>query len=116
MRNKHLSMRPVRSLIPLLLAAFLAVAPLAGCATLSGMFAEKEPAAPPPEPTDVMAAGYNANALHNFYMGRQYVAQGRYELAREHFLLAIASADGPELQESLTAELHAVDRLIRTLR
>lgn len=70
----------------------------------------------PEEVTTAMAVPYNANALNNFYLGRQYTAQMRYELAREHYLMALASARHEALRESLVHELDAVDRLIKTVR
>lgn len=100
-------------LLSRLLISMLAVMLLDGCATLSRLVPEKQPEA---EQTDVVAAPYNANALNNFYMGRQYVAQGRYELAREHYLIALASAREGDMRDSLVTELKVVDRLIKTLR
>lgn len=103
-------MKMLRKIAAIMILAALPV----GCASLSARAPEQQ--APPPEPTDVVAAPYDANALHNFYVGRQFVAQGRYELAREHYLLALASAREEAMRDTLVAELQNVDRLIKTLR
>ncbi|MFV0350040.1 MAG: hypothetical protein ACK5JO_15815 [Halodesulfovibrio sp.] len=95
----------------MMLAALLT---LEGCAMLDGLVSKPAPPAPPAP--GVVVAPYNGNALHNFYMGRQYVAEGRYELAREHYLLALASAREETMRDALVAELQSVDRLIKTLR
>ncbi|UZP67851.1 hypothetical protein N1030_02430 [Desulfovibrio mangrovi] len=87
---------------------------LEGCAMFEALKARPEQ--PAPRPSEVVVAPYNGNALHNFYMGRQYVAEGRYELAREHYLLALASAREETMRDALVAELQSVDRLIKTLR
>ena len=89
----------------------VALLTLEGCAMLDGLVSKPAPPAP-----GVVVAPYNGNALHNFYMGRQYVAEGRYELAREHYLLALASAREEAMRDALVAELQSVDRLIKTLR
>ncbi len=96
------------------LASILAAALMGGCATMSELLPKDPP--PPPTPMDVVAAPYSGNALQNFYIGRQYVAQGRYELAREHYLLALASAREEAMRDTLVTELQTVDRLIKTLR
>lgn len=90
-------------LIPLL-ALLIAVG---GCSTVE----EKQHTA---EAVDVTS--YNPISLKNYRLGRDYVAAGRYELAREHYLLALASADSPELKTALSNELCAVNLMIKTLR
>lgn len=64
----------------------------------------------------VVASPYSSNSMQNLYIGRQYVAQQRYELAREHFLLGLASAEHENMREQLVSEITAVNRLIETLR
>ena len=60
---------------------------------------------------------HNPVSLQNYRAARAYSAQGRLELAREHYLLAHAAAEGDaELQGMLEKELVAVDRMIKTLR
>lgn len=91
---------------------------LSGCAWFSGGSAENttERSPMPEEQHALITVPYHAQALNNFYMGRDYAAQGRYELAREYYLLALASARNDQLRQSLVYELNAVDRLIKTLR
>ena len=57
----------------------------------------------------------SAASIHNLQKGRQYVAEGRYELAREHYLFALAASD--EMNKDVIAqELHAVDLMVKTQR
>ena len=65
----------------------------------------------------VSLTGHNPVSLHNYKTARAYSLQGRFELAREHYLLAHAAAEGDfALQDMLEKELVAVDRMIKTLR
>ncbi len=97
---------------------------LGGCSLFtrfSGDTAPEEPAeasvtTAAPEPQIVMAPAYDGNALFNLYLGRQFVAEGRFELARERFLLGLASAREEGMRDSLVAELRSVDRMIQSLR
>ena len=66
--------------------------------------------------SEVMAVHYHGYALYNFQLGRGYMAGGRYELARERFLLALASAENDALRRDAVSELEIVDRLIRSQR
>ena len=59
----------------------------------------------------------NPISLENYRAAREYSSAGRYELAREHYLLAYAAAgDDAVLRGILQKELKAVDLMIRTLR
>ena len=65
----------------------------------------------------VALTGHNPVSLHNYKTARAYSLQGRFELAREHYLLAHAAAEGDlALQNVLEKELVAVDKMIKTLR
>ena len=55
-------------------------------------------------------------AMHNWHQARYLQAQGRYELAREHYLLALSAARTNDVRNALDQELHAVDLQIKTLR
>lgn len=55
-------------------------------------------------------------AISNWSQARDYQAQGRYELARQHYLLALAAARTPESQQTLQRELDSVDRMIEAMR
>ena len=65
---------------------------------------------------NVVSAPYNGNAMQNFYLGRTYMAQGRYELAREHLLAGLASAEDEEMRQRLAMELEAIDKIIASRR
>jgi hypothetical protein len=49
-------------------------------------------------------------------MGKNYMAKGRYELAREHLLLALAASDNVETRNVIAHELNSVDLMIQTQR
>jgi hypothetical protein len=59
---------------------------------------------------------YDPNCLWNLKMGRDYAAQGRYELAKEHYLMALAASNDPETRELASHELQSVDMMIKTQR
>lgn len=59
---------------------------------------------------------HDPNSLWNLKLGRDYVAQGRYELAKEHYLMALASSSDAQTRDLVTHELHAVDLMIKTQR
>ena len=61
-------------------------------------------------------APHNSNSLWHLQLGRDYAAKGRYELAREHLLMAVASNSDPHMQGLLTHELKSVDTMIKTQR
>ncbi|SIN71941.1 hypothetical protein [Halodesulfovibrio marinisediminis] len=90
----------------------IAMVALSGCALKS----KKPVAVQRPAEYKVVASPYSSNSMQNLYIGRQYVAQQRYELAREHFLLALASAEHENMREQLVSEITAVNRLLETLR
>ena len=85
-----------RILILIVLFAML----LFGCATKN-----TEPVAP-----------HNSHSLWNLQVGRDYAAQGRYELAREHLLMALVSNSDPHMRGLLVHELKSVDAMIQTQR
>ncbi|MCL1984944.1 MAG: hypothetical protein FWG59_00650 [Betaproteobacteria bacterium] len=53
---------------------------------------------------------------HNWKLARDYERQMRYELARQHYLLALASCRSEPSQTQLRRELESVDLQIRTMR
>jgi uncharacterized protein HemY len=59
---------------------------------------------------------YDAHCLHNLQLGREYMGQGRYALAKEHFLLALAASDDPETRNLLSHELRSVEMMLKTQR
>jgi|GEM_PF-1858624 len=60
---------------------------------------------------------HNPVSLYNYKTARAYSAEGRLELAREHYLLAYAAAEGDApLRTALEREIRAVNLMIKTLR
>ncbi len=53
---------------------------------------------------------------HHWELAMDYKYDGRYELARQHFLLALATCNSTELRDTLKRELQSVDLQIRTMR
>ncbi len=47
---------------------------------------------------------------------RNYQAQGRYELAKQYYQLALAGSRSLETQTVLQREIEAADRMLQTLR
>ena len=77
------------------------------------------------QPDRVQAAGASAVfdrladtkvTLHNWKLARDYERGMRYELARQHYLLALASCRSEPTQTQLRRELESVDLQIRTMR
>ena len=78
-----------------------------------------------PAPAQAAASGQSAvfdrltdtkATTHNWKLARDYERQMRYELARQHYLLALASCRSTSTQEQLRRELESVDLQIRTMR
>ena len=59
---------------------------------------------------------HDQTSLWNLKLGREYTAEGRYELAKEHYLMALASCSDSETRTIVDHELHAVDLMIQTQR
>lgn len=59
---------------------------------------------------------YKGAALHNMKLGRGYQAEGRYEMARDRFMQALALAENEDMKDAIIQELDATDKLIRTQR
>jgi hypothetical protein len=68
------------------------------------------------EKANILVVGYNVDSLRNYKAGRDFAAAGRYELAREHYLLSLAAANDQVLRETLAQELDSVDLMIKSLR
>jgi len=56
------------------------------------------------------------SALGNWRTARGYQAQGRYEMARQYYGLALANARTPDSQVALKQEIEAVERQIQAMR
>lgn len=59
---------------------------------------------------------YDQSYLWNLQIGREYAAAGRYELAKEHYLMALAVSNDADTRDLVTHELHAVDLMIKAQR
>lgn len=70
----------------------------------------------PTKKAEPVGAPYHEHALYNLQLGREYMADGRYELAQERLLFALASARDESLKMRLTRELETCRRLIVTQR
>jgi len=57
-----------------------------------------------------------APTLSNWTIARSYQAQGRFEMARQYFVLALANALTPDSQVALRQEIEAVERQIQAMR
>lgn len=66
--------------------------------------------------TRAVVADYDANCLWNLQVGRDYMAQGRYELAREHLLMALAASNNDDTRNVIAHDLKTVDLMIQTQR
>ena len=64
----------------------------------------------------VHSTQYHEHAVYNLYLGRTYMYEGRYELAREHLLIALPSARTEEMRSVIMHELEAVDMIIKSQR
>ncbi len=104
-----------RSLFFAALSAILLALPvLSGCSGMKKAFNSVAGAQPE---ADIATTEHNPVSLWNYRTAREYSTQGRFELAREHYLLAYAAAEGdPVLRDTLQKELHSVDLMIKTLR
>lgn len=58
----------------------------------------------------------SAEAMANWQTARNFQAQGRYELARQYYVVALAASRSPETQTVLKRELDATERMIQALR
>ena len=87
------------------LVIFLLLSGLAGCAYTPYLSSERTAVVP-----------HDPNSLWNMKLGREYAAAGRYELAKEHYLMALASCSDTETRTIVSHELHAVDLMIQTQR
>ena len=90
------------------------------CALLCGLaFAQYDPVqaatAVPPGIVYDRLSDTKATTL-NWKLARDYERQMRYELARQHYLLALAACRSESTQMQLRRELESVDLQIRTMR
>lgn len=65
---------------------------------------------------EAAVAPYDPACLWNMQQARNYTAQGRYELAKEHYLLALAASSESRTKRVIAHELESVDKMIQTQR
>lgn len=58
----------------------------------------------------------SSETIANWQLARNYHGQGRLELARQYYVLALASARSPEVQVALQREIDAADRMLQAMR
>ncbi len=58
----------------------------------------------------------NVLFVANLQKARAFALNGRYELAREHFLLALAASNDRKNRNMVAEELNSVELMIKTLR
>ena len=56
------------------------------------------------------------STLSDWVIARGYQSQGRYEMARQYYVLALANARTPDSQVALRQEIEAVERQIQAMR
>lgn len=61
-------------------------------------------------------APYDSDCLWHMQQGRDYAAQGRYELAKEHYVMALASGPDPQVRRTITEKLDSIEKMIITQR
>lgn len=66
--------------------------------------------------THVTTLPENAQTIASWQEARNFQAQGRYELAKQYYQLALAGARTPATQATLEREIEAVNRMLDTLR
>ncbi len=64
----------------------------------------------------VTASPESASTLAYWRTARSYQAEGRHELAKQYFLLALAGARSATSQSELQIELEASNRMLQTMR
>ena len=70
------------------------------------------------EPSKARAAAvnYSDQSLHNYKQGQYYASAGRFELAKEYYLLALAATTDPGMQDAISRDLEAADAAIQIQR
>lgn len=116
-------MRSGKNLALLCLGGLLAFSG-SGCSTLGSFFSSSDTeqstsqadALAVRSDENLYASPYTPDSIANYRLGREYAAAGRYELAREHYLLALAAASDRDMQDALVSELKSIDMMIKSLR
>ena len=62
------------------------------------------------------AVSYSDQSLYNYKQGQYYASAGRFELAKEYYLIALAATSDPEMQDAISRDLDAADAAIHIQR
>ena len=84
---------------------------LLGLATLAAVGAGCSVFQSSPEKS-AAAVAYSDQSLYNYKQGQYYASAGRFEIAKEYYLLALAATTDPEMQDAISRELEAADAAI----
>ncbi len=68
------------------------------------------------EPVHINSRSVPDVARAHWNIANKYKAERRYELSRQHYLMALAHSNTAALRDTLKKELQVVELLIRTLR
>lgn len=85
---------------------YVLLLPVTALLLLAGCASKEEIAVTPPD----------AVCLRNLQAARDYAAQGRYELAKEHYLMALPGCNAGGTRATVVRELKAVDKIIEAQR
>lgn len=66
--------------------------------------------------TEVLSVPYSGESLINYQAGKDFLGEGRYELAKESFTLALASSRDPGMRYVIMQEIDSVNMMIETRR
>ncbi|NCC25662.1 MAG: hypothetical protein EOM25_10790 [Deltaproteobacteria bacterium] len=94
----------IRATVVFLVLGFLSPVPMAWCCEQCR------------SATTATAVPYHEEALFNYYLARRYQAEGRYELAREKLVLALAIARNEEFRAQCLSELQRTEDMIYAKR
>lgn len=95
-----------RTVLAVVMIALLGI--LTGCSWISSQMPKSSPS--------IRMTAESDETVVNWTQARHYQAEGRYELARQYYMLALSAVRTQSALEQLQRELYAVDMQIRTMR
>lgn len=117
-------MKPIRSVTIVALICVICIFLLSACSTNSKRQAWNSTASPENSNSPAFGAGTcsspqnlnNQDSLRHYNLGKRYAAQGRFELAKEEYSIALAAANNDTLKYTLMRELDNINLMIKSLR